>query len=206
MKWYISTLIITLIFLGVVSQKQTTMPNQEIVLHFTDVETTSDDVQYAIANLKEQLHILGVDNIYVKEGESGKLKITYYSTKDVASIKKVLSKEQNLEFTGLAKNQDQNKFPSKDSSVNYDLDVHEILKGHDSYSNTEGYALESKSENRSTFNSNLYLFKIEIEDKKKEEGVKEAYRVCRNIAIAINNIAYAIPEVRAGPSLSILKV
>ena len=93
---YIGALIIVLTFLGVVYQQQNSLPNQEIVLQFTDAKVTSSETQNTIAIVKEQLQNLGADNIHVKETQEGTLKITYYSATNVSSIKKILSEENTL--------------------------------------------------------------------------------------------------------------
>lgn len=197
-KWYISTLVIILTFLGVVSQQQNTIPNQEIVLQFVNTDVTSKHALHAIENVKQQLQILGADNIHVIGGDNGRLKIIYYSIKDAASIKKILSKEKNLELGSASHNNDENEFPFKDNRIGYNLDVYDIQEGNDSYFSSEGYVLETKAEEHSVFSSNLDLFTSNTKDKQ-EDGVKTAYKQRRNIAILINDIPHKIPEVRAGP-------
>jgi len=197
-KWYISTLVIILAFLGVVSKQQNTIPNQEIVLQFVNTDVTSKHALYAIENVKEQLQILGADNIHVKDGDNGRLKITYYSKKDAASIKRILSNEKNLELGAASHNRDETEFPSKENNIGYNLDVYDIQDGNDSYFNSDGYVLETKSEEHSVFSSSLDLFIRNTKDKQ-ENSVRVAYKLYRSIAVLINNIPHKIPEVRAGP-------
>ena len=96
-KLHIGFLILILTFLGVASQQQT-VANQEIILQFTDVDVSSNEAQNTIAIVKLQLQDIGADNIQVKKEDNGKLKITYYSDANVASVKETLSKEEKLKL------------------------------------------------------------------------------------------------------------
>ena len=87
-KWYIGTLVVLLAVLGIIDREQVTLPNQEIVLQFNDVELASEDTQTTIAIVKEELQNVGVHNFQVKENEKGRLKITYYSEADVIVVKR----------------------------------------------------------------------------------------------------------------------
>lgn len=200
-RWYISTLIISLTLLGVVNQQQISEPNQEIVLQFTNAEVSSDDAHNTIANLKKQLEDLGANNILVTSGgDKGKLIITYYSDVDVAKIKKTLSKSEKLALnTGNQdQNQEQSDFPLDGNSSSYNLDVFEIQKDSDSGWDLNGtYVAELKPEGNRFSNPSIYAFIDSIEVRKITEKV--AYTTHYNIALAIDNTSYKIPEVRAGP-------
>lgn len=199
-KWYFSTLVIALTLLGVF-QEQISVPNQEIVLEFIYDEVTSDDVQDAIAVVKKQLQTLGIDNVKVGEKEDGRLKITYYSDVNVASIKKLLSKEKNLELNYASHSQDKehNKFPSSENKNSYNLDVYEIQNGTDGDSNLNGtYVVELKHEYDRFSNPNLYIDTIDSDERGRI--VKVTYKVRRNIAIAIDTMSHYVPDVRAGPT------
>ncbi|WP_147376135.1 hypothetical protein [Ichthyenterobacterium magnum] len=205
-KWYFSTLIIILALLGgIASQQQTSVPNQEIVLQFNDDEVTSNEAQNTITIVKEQLEAIGVDNIQILDLEQGQLKITYYSDADISSIKKIFSKDKTLAFDDATKHQEESpaKIPSENKSVSYNLDVFEIHNGSDIASGLSGkLALESKTGNDRFFNPNTFMSIKETDDKEDESIIKVAYKLRRDIAIAIDNTSYKIPEVRAGPVLS----
>jgi hypothetical protein len=198
---YIGALIIVLTFLGVVYQQQNTLPNQEIVLQFTDVEVTSVETQNTIALVKEQLQNLGADNIQVKKTEEGTLKITYYSATNVSYIKRSLSEENVLTLDGNLDNQDRepSNLPIENSSISYNLNVYEIQNGNDTDWNfVENSILQIKSDNERLLNPNVFVSVIELDDKE-ENSYKVAYKISRNIALAIDNMSHNIPEVRAGP-------
>lgn len=201
-KWYISTFIIILTLLGAVSQQQIVIPNQEIVLQFTNVDVTTEEVKNTIAIVKKQLLELGIDNIKVKESAQGKLKIIYYSDADVNIIKEIFSKEERLAIDFNANHQkgSSNKLPIDEDVISYNLDVHEIQDGNDSDWDLNGVnvvAFDSKSDRFFNPNSNLFINKIEVS--KDDNIVKLTYKIRRDIALAINDILHKIPEVRAGP-------
>ncbi|MFT5215444.1 MAG: hypothetical protein ACI83H_000553 [Glaciecola sp.] len=198
----IGALIIVLTFLGVVYQQQYTLPNQEIILQFTDVKVTSADTQSTIAIVKKQLQNLGADNIQVVETKEGTLKITYYSASNVTNIKRNLSEENKLVIDCNLSNQDneESSFPKENSSISYNLDVYEIQNGSEADWNlVENNVLELKFDNERFFNPNFFMSAIDINDREKENIVKVAYKIRRNIALAIDNTSHNIPEVRAGP-------
>ena len=199
-KWYISALIIILTLFGAISQQQSTVPNQEIVLQFTNTSITAENTQNTIAIVKKQLQELGVSNIQVKETESGILKITYYSDVDVASIKETFSKENSLILDYTFNNQSEKplKFPFNENSISYNLDIYEIQNSNDVEWDLNGTSVvELKAESNRFSNPNIYAFINAIEITKSIEKV--AYKIHYNIAIAIDNTSHKIPEVRAGP-------
>ncbi len=197
LKRYISALIIILTLLGL-SQQQMSVPNQEIVMQFSDDELSSDDAQNAIAIIKNQLQTIGVDNIQVREVADGILRITYYSDIDVASIKDILSKEKNLKLGYTSQDDESSRIPSDDESNSYNLDVYEIQKDSDSEWDLEGtLVLELKPDGDRFSNPKVFASIDEIDVD--VDITRVAYKVHNNIAIAIDNTSYKIPEVRAGP-------
>jgi len=94
-KWYISALIFVLAIVGI-NLEQVSVPNQEIVLQFIDVEVSLHETQDVIALVKSQLEAVAVDNIKIQDLGNGTLKITYYSDIAVSEIKKIVLGERNL--------------------------------------------------------------------------------------------------------------
>jgi len=198
-KWYICTLIAAFAFLGYTSKEQSALPNQKMVLQFSDNTVTSNEAQNAIAIVKEQLQDFGANNIKIQELEAGQLKITYYSKVDVASIKEIFSKENNLAIT-YAANETDTEFPSKKNSLSYNLDVFKIHDTNDTESGLDGnLVLELRPETDRYFNPNVHFSSFDIDNTRIHAFAHVANKVNRNIAIAIDNTSYKIPEVRAGP-------
>ncbi len=202
-KWYLSTFVLILVLLGY-SRQQAYVPNQEIVMQFVDADVTSDVTQNAIAIVKKQLQTIGIANIQVRETAAGRLKITYYSDLDVASIKRIFSKEISLELgyasLGPIEGGEQDKFPSNKSSNSYNLNVCEIQNSYDAESDFNGYILELRPENERLYNPVVDLSIDKNDAREKSRIEKVAYLIQRNIALAINNSSRIIPEVRAGPA------
>lgn len=202
-KWYISTLIIILTIIGVVCEQQISIPNQEIVLQFTDSEVSVEEAQITIEIVKKQLQNLGVENIQVTEQETGNIKITYYSDSDVDIIKQSLSREKKLilDYSPIDRSTQDSKFPSDKNTIGYNLDVHEIQKNHDVNRNLNGTpAQELKLKSNHFFNYNVLASFDEAGVSEQESVLKVAYKVNKHIALAIDNASRSIPEVRAGPN------
>ncbi|MFD2543633.1 hypothetical protein ACFSSB_14970 [Lacinutrix gracilariae] len=198
-KWYICTLIIAFALLGYISKEQTAMPNQKIVLQFSNTAISSNEIENTVAIVKKQLVDFGVDNIHVSKIENGQLKITYYSDADVVSIKNKLSNKERLAIDYTSKNnKDYPKVPvSKDA---YNLDVYKIQDAKNASSGFDGkVALEPKIESDRYFNPNVYFSACLLQEEELTAYAQVAYKVHTNIAIAIDHTSYKIPEVRAGP-------
>ncbi|GAA3575602.1 hypothetical protein [Snuella lapsa] len=196
-KWYFVALTIILIVLGV-CQNGISGPNQEVVLKFSDANITSDEAQSAISAVKNQLHAIGIDKVHVQELSNGELKITYYSSTDVEFVKEKLFEAKALE-TGYLSSNKHERSPNDDSKQ-YKLDVFEIHKGKEAPSGLDGKCvLNVKQDFDRFYNTNLYNFNNEIDAKDENKIVKVAFKVCRNIAVALDTTSRNIPEVRAGP-------
>jgi len=197
-KWYLSTFIIILTFLGV-SLEQYTTPNQEIVVQFSNNEVSLFETQNTIAIVKKQLQDIGVDNIKVHEDANGTLKITYHSDVDVASIQKLFSAKKKLDLGISSYNSaDTSNFPSEGKSNDYELDVYEIQKSNESDSDLNGIAVDVRQKSDRYFYPALKSI-IDFDVWEKNNIEKVAYIIQKNIAIAIDNSTHNIPEVRAGP-------
>ncbi|CAH8283924.1 hypothetical protein EV196_103411 [Mariniflexile fucanivorans] len=201
-KWYISTFIFIFTLLGVVNHNQIPEPNQEIVLQFTHLKVSANEAENAIAIVKKQLQAIGVDNIQVEEQATGGLKITYYSDKDAASVKKILSDAHvlALDNASSSSNEKPSKSPSNKKTSTYNLDVFEINKQDAGTGFGGTCALELKSDYNRFFIPIASVPNNELVVKDIEQLEKEAYKFHKNSALAIDNTSHKIPEVRAGPN------
>tara|TARA_R110002049_G_scaffold93515_1_gene231152 strand:+ start:1394 stop:2161 length:768 start_codon:yes stop_codon:yes gene_type:complete len=202
-KWYIIISVAVLSLLGVTSQQQAIVPNQEIVLQFNDVGISADEAKNAISLVKQQLKGIGVQNIKVKELHQGTLKITYYSDSEVSAVKEVLYNHKVLSIDFKLRNQDANpaEFPSDENTgLGYNLDVYEIQNEHDTNKGLNGMQVvgfDSKIDR--FFDPNPLLFSKNLDSRITNSTVKVAYAIHRHVGIAIDNTSKSIPEVRAGP-------
>ncbi|MEW4924950.1 hypothetical protein [Algibacter sp. 2305UL17-15] len=199
-KKYISAIVILLALLGIVHQQQSTLPNQEIVLQFKNVDVTSDDAQNAIILVEKELQSIGVHNFQVKENQNGRLKITYYSDADVDAIKRILSKRIRAELGNSDDEEEPSDFPFEEHTITYNLDVNEIHNGQDTDSGLEGITLqEFKPEAARFYNPKIVSSALQIHSYKATTISRVAFKVNKTIALAINDPLRNIPESRAGP-------
>ena len=203
LKRYIGAIIFILSFLAVISQQEFNVPNQEIVLEFNHAEVSSIETESAITQVKQQLQVLGASQIKVQQTPQGKLKITYYSDADVASIKKTFANkiEGELDANPLGKKKKQAKFPSQDTSITYNLDVFEIQNANNSGWDLDGKCVVSNDTKSNRFSDPNVFLSIETNKVSLENNtVKTAYKVRRNVLISTENNLHKIPNGRAGPT------
>ncbi|MEC3906981.1 hypothetical protein VOI54_08110 [Tamlana sp. 2201CG12-4] len=202
-RWCISAFIFLLTLFGVVFQQQVSVPNQEIVLQFTDVELTSDDAKHAIAIVAKKLQGLGAEHIQVKAGDNNTLKISYFSEVDISSIKRTFAKENHivLDYTSSSQDRGASKLPSEDNTISYNLDVYEIQNTSNSGGDLNGaFGLEIDAKSDRFLDPNINLFFKNIDVNAIAAKTKVAFKVCRDISIELDNTLHSIPEVRAGPN------
>ncbi|MFB9055842.1 hypothetical protein ACFFU9_03720 [Mariniflexile ostreae] len=203
LKWYISALMMLLTLTGMVFEPQVSVPNQEIILHFTDAKITPEQSQNTLELVKKQLQDLGAENIQVKESPNGSLNIVYYSAADVSIIKNSLSKEKTLALDYEAapnRKTQQHDFPLDKNPITYKLDVHEIHKGHDAEWDLKGTLVtELKSKSNSIFYPKLSSYSIRTLSDTIKYSVKKTYKVYCATVITVLDLPHSIPEVRAGP-------
>lgn len=201
-KWYLSTLVIVLVLLGI-CHNQISSPNQEILVQFNSTEVTTEQSQNAIALIKRQLQNFGIESFHIHEDENGELRISYHSSIDVESIKKSLFQEElGLGLTTLNQNEKSSKSPSKQKQKDYNLNVYELHKNPDSNNSAGKYVVIVKQDYDRFLNSNFYPSLIQIEVSQPNSADKQPNNVYENSSFAINDSSHIIPEVRAGPKTS----
>ena len=199
-RWYFTGLIVALAFFGI-SREQSAVPNQEIVIQFDAHSVSTDEAQRAISEITAQLKSIGVADVQISEILDGKLKVTYYSTIDVAVIKNLFQKQDKLQLGDTAFNETENssKIPFSNNSNTYKLDVIKIQKDYGSDIGLRGLLVEVKSVKEQ------YLFTFSILNTSEnnfdfqhciESAVCKNYR---NVILFSDKTSHKIPEVRAGP-------
>lgn len=201
-KWYLSTLILIVAFLGL-SQQQVTVPNQEIVVQFDNDEVSYSDAQNAIAIVRKQLQRIGVHKIQVRESVDGSLKITYYSEIDVTGIEKIFSHENSVALGYSAYNQSESgsSFPSENDSNTYKFNVSEIQASFDDASDFKGFLLSHSEKIERPCNPFLYISFVNTFVSEEHRIDKIQFAVQQHVFSATDNSSHTIPEVRAGPVL-----
>jgi len=198
-KWYISTLIVVLAFLGL-SQEQAKLANQQIVLQFTDVELTSvstrDD---ALAMVTEKLEAFGIVNIEIVENDDAQLSIRYYSDIDALGIREFLSQDSELLLLYGGIHEVPVDFPKDKLPETYRIVVSDLQQQTDDVLSSNGkFAFELNHDHERFSNTVVTLFNdlIVLEQ---DALAQVAFNINKRIAIAIDNTSDTIPEVRAGP-------
>jgi hypothetical protein len=193
-------LIIALAFLGI-NLEQSTLPNQEIVVQFNADSISFNEAQDAIASIKGQLKSIGVDAVQVSGIHNGKLKVTYYSTIDVAIVKGLFNNQEGLVLGDTAFNEKSgsSKIPFGGDSNVYKLDVSKIQKDQDCDYGAHGLVVEIRTAKDQYLNPIVPLGSPEVDFKLKYNIECVAFKICRNVALLIDNTTHKTPEVRAGP-------
>ncbi len=177
------------------------VPNQEIVVQFNANSISADEAQLAISSIKNQLKTIGIENVQVSEIQNGKLKVTYYSTIDVALIKGLFDKQDKIElgYVAFDKKEDSSKIPFGKDSNPYKLDVVKIQKDYDSDLGLHGLPVEVKSAKDQYLNPIVSLGATENDFSFKNGFERVGYKNYRDASLLIDNTSHKIPEVRAGP-------
>jgi preprotein translocase subunit SecD len=197
-KLQLGIIVMLFVFLGTYLE-QTIVPNQQIVIQFSDTNISSEATENTIEAVKEQLQNIGVSHINIGQHEDGKLRITYYSEADVSRIQSILSKEDGFKFAYQTSENNSSDFP--DNENDYELNISEIQDGSDTNWGFEGIQiveLNQKSDRFSNPNDDLSGGNIDVENY--NAAVQVAIQVNGTVDLATDNTSYIIPEVRAGPS------
>lgn len=198
-KWYIGVLIVVVSYF-VVDQQSIVVPNQEIVLTFSE-SNSSIDYEHAIVEVKKQLEDIGAEHIIVTENTDGSLKVTYYSKITIHNVKNQLFDidivndfPQSLRFkkkTG--SNPFQNDF------VDYQIDIYEIsddaVSGLDSQNKSYFELKQDFNRGSQVHVSNLPRFTNFLSN----DLFSVAEKVNSQLVLTFYTISFQIPEVRAGP-------
>ncbi|OAB79543.1 hypothetical protein [Cochleicola gelatinilyticus] len=193
-----------ILFVGVLaiaglSMVQFTVPNQEIIVQFGSSVVSSEEASDAVLVLKEQLQELGADNIYVQKRSDGSVKISYFSTIDVSSVKHSLLKEKQSAL-GIIDEGKTTNFPFNDSSETFKISVYEIQNGDDFSSSLNGCAIEIEHKNVRFYKPILLPAHTTI-----NEVVATPLKQGKNVAGGVcafkltKGLNRGVPEGRAGP-------
>lgn len=198
-KWFIGSLFVILILLGV-GRYQNSTPNQQIVLQFNSNQVTDEETQTTISLIEEELKTAGIFNTQIIELSHGKLAITYYSDYDVLQIKDILSKNKRLVLRNVptSSNGKPLQNPENDEPTSINLDVYEIQSNNDIDFGKKGFVFRLKPEKDRSLNPNTYLF-VDLVSVNKRSSLERTINFYNDVFFENNNTSHKIPEVRAGP-------
>lgn len=197
-RWYFTGLIIALAFFGA-GIEQSTLPNQEIVVQFNTNSVSEVEAKRAVSNITSQLKSIGVDDFKISEIRNGALKVTYYSTKDIAIIKNLFVDPIDFQLEGSSLGNNSTEFPSKEDSDTYEVNVVIIQKDSRIDLGLQGLPVEIKSATDQYLNPIVSLGVPEANFNFKKCFENIAFKNYRNISLLIDTTSHKIPEVRAGP-------
>ena len=176
------------------------VPNQQIVIQFSDTEISDNVAEQTIEAIRTKLHIIGVEQIKVGQDGEGRLKITYFSTTEVEDIQNILSGHEDLLLTYGIEGESSHQDPIKQSTETYKLDVSEIQDSKNStdwdFDGVQVVEHNQKSDrftNPKKSNSGHHNHSIQI-----SEGLKVTFNAIHKDLIKTHCL-YSFPEVRAGP-------
>ena len=197
----ITALLVALAFFGVSLEQSNTDPNQEILVQFNTDSISVLQAQRAVSDIKNQLKAIGVEDVQVSETSDGRLKVTYYSTIDVAVIKSLFFKHNKLRYgnSPLEGNDVPSKTPIGTDSNTYIVDVVKIQSDFNYDLSLQGVLVEVKAANDQYVKPKLSLDASSIDIELRytvESDLNSGYRI---ISLVEDNANYKIPEVRAGP-------
>lgn len=199
-KLYFGLIVLLLAFLGTYLE-QNTLPNQQIVVQFSDSDISSEEAEITIEAIQNQLQSIGVTHIQIGQNNKGQLRITYHSDSHVKYIQNALFNVETLRVAYESNESQSHNFP-KDKSLNdYELNISEIKT-----SNTINWDFERAQivEINQKVDRFLYsktnAFGNHFSDIEVNYSLKVATVINNDAMASINTISYIIPEVRAGPT------
>lgn len=202
-KWYLGILVVALAFFGK-SLEQNHAPNQEIVVQFSDDLITPLETQFALESVQKQLKSIGAEQIRTTKFVDGTIKVTYFSSIDVAIVKALFTSEENLELGYTAYNDQGEKegpdsIPFESGISAYQLNVSEIPERSQRDLGFDGVLVEIKFVRDQYVSPIGYFGGSENDFTLKTHIEKLTNNLYYTSAIIIDNASYKIPEVRAGP-------
>lgn len=177
-----------------------TVPNQQIVIQFSNDTITIADTEDTIEAIQNKLQSIGVTQIQIGQSKTGQLRITYFSEEDVADIQKALFNAEDFQVAYNPSGQSSKDFPNVPKVKDYELNVSEIKTSTSNtwdFEGTEVATFNPKSDHSNTLKVHNSGNQVSSElNNHVINTIVEAYKVA---AIVSNNSSYKIPEVRAGP-------
>ena len=199
-KLHFGILVLLLAFLGTFIE-ETTVPNQQIVIQFSNKAISAQDTDNAIEAIQNKLQSTGATQIEIGKNDNGELRITYHSDADVTYIQNALFIEEDFKLAYQSTQKHTNNFPESTNVKDYELNISEIKISKNFNWDFEGTQVTEV--NQKTDHSNQLKINYsgkQIDSKQSNRLIKVAVLVNNTLTITVNNHSYNIPEVRAGPT------
>ncbi|MGJ8549813.1 hypothetical protein [Winogradskyella wichelsiae] len=199
-KLHFFVLAVLLAFIGTYIEHYT-VPNQQIVIQFSDKDISSEDSENAIVAIQNKLENIGVSQIQIGENNQGTLRIIYHSDADVEDIQHALF---NVEDLTIAYNSSHNKshnLPDSKHLKNYEINISEIKTNNNTdwdFNGTQVVEVNQKTDRLSYFKTHSSGFYNQ--NSIHNYDIKISVVIVNDLTTAIHNVSYIIPEVRAGPT------
>ena len=197
-KLHLGVVMVILMFLGTYIEHNL-VPNQQIVIQFSNHQITSEEANSAAEALKQQLKDIGAKKLDIGEFNSGQLTITYYSDTDVMRIQKVLTDDDLVLDYSLENESNDKSIPEKEEL--YKFNVSEIQD-----SPINNWDFEGTLVTELNHKSDRYYFPKLKYSFTKEDIENQSFKECLRLKIPSiyhfnkSKFAHRIPQVRAGPS------
>ena len=175
------------------------IPNQQIVIAFSDTQNTQEDASHTLESIQLKLESIGVYDINIHETQNGQYRITYHSTSNIDFIKDLLS-DANYKLSHKSNNQDQN-FPKEHRNKHVQLDISEIKKA-DSKNDWDFDGVQVAEHNPKSDRFNHIKFSSsghKLSSEKTTLMANLGLKIYSYKFIFIDCKFHNIPEVRAGP-------
>lgn len=198
-KLHFGILAVLLAFL-VTFTEGSTVPNQQIVIEFSDKTISTQDTENAIDAIQNRLQSIGVTHIQIGKNSKGQLRITYHSEAEVTQIKAELFKAETIKLAYDGSKSSSEDFPEQQPVNDYELNISEIKTNSNQNWDFEGTQVSEINQKTDHSNPNkVEYYGREFNSETSNRIIRVAILENRSIVFAIDNLSYKIPEVRAGP-------
>jgi hypothetical protein len=176
------------------------VPNQQIVIQFSDAQITKNDSQKTIEAIQQKLYVVGVKDIQVSQNQEGQLKITYFSKTDIHQIENILSDDGSFKFAHHIHKEDSNDFPKQKNLKDYELNISEIQENSTNNWDFESVQIVEFNQKIDRFsNPKISVSGVFDNPKQTNNKVEVAVKINNATAISTKDISCKIPDTRAGP-------
>jgi len=199
-KLHFGILIVLLAFFGRYLEQSTT-PNQQIVIQFSDENISDEDAVATLATIQKRLEIAGAVQIKIGQTENGNLIITYHSDAEVYHIQSILLDDKGLELSYQSNSTNSQDIPNQEQSKDYELNISEIQNV--SHVNWDFQVVECIELNQKTDWPNKVKVNATgdtVNSDYSNTNFRVVFKINNSVALAIDNGSCIIPEVRAGPT------